>query len=169
MSRQLSDREFEVLIWENQDQIYKVCAVFARSQADRDDLFQEITLNLWKGLDSFLGHSRLSTWIYRVSINTAINRVRKQKNNRIDYRAEVPEIVPEEQEQSKEPLFEALYQGINELKPPEKAIILLYLEEKSYEEIAEIMGLSKSNVSVKLVRLKRKLGKIIEPILAKNS
>lgn len=162
----LSDREFEILVWENQDLIFKICSVYTHSKADQDDLFQEITINLWKGIGSFKGHSKLSTWIYRVGLNTAINRARKQKKNPIVYREAVPESeYSESDEAHKELLVSTLYRGIDQLKPVEKAIVLLYLEEKSYEEIAEIMGMSKSNVSVKLVRLKRKLEKIMKPMM----
>lgn len=165
----ISDREFEKMIFENQGLIISVCDVYAISQADRDDLFQEITLNLWKGRDSFKGKSKLSTWIYRVSLNTAISKARKQKNSRILYTENVPELARTEDTSGTDQQFKALYQGINRLKAVEKAIVLLYLEEKSYEEIAEIMGISRTNVSVKLVRLKRKLEKMVKTLIVQNN
>ncbi|MCE7993304.1 MAG: sigma-70 family RNA polymerase sigma factor [Roseivirga sp.] len=163
MLQGVSDRDFERLIYENQSLIISVCNVYASTQADRDDLFQEITLNLWKGLASFKGKAKVSTWIYRVSLNTAISRVRKHKKSRVLYTEDVPEPAQSDlTDKGLESQFVALYRGINKLKPVERAIVLLYLEEKSYEEISEIMGITKSNVSVRLVRLKRKLEKMIK-------
>ena len=170
MTKQLSEIEFEKIIYENQSLIIKVCNIYCHSQPDKDDLFQEILINLWKGLPSFKGNSKLSTWIYRVSLNTAISKSIRRKKNKLRYMEKIPETVSfdREQETENDLKIKALYAGINQLKPIEKAIILLYLEEKSYEEIAEIIGISKKNVSVKLVRLKRKLEKIVKPLITIN-
>lgn len=162
--------EFEKVIFENQALIISVCNVYKSSQTDRDDLFQEIVLNLWKGRDSFKGNAKLSTWIYRVSLNTAISKTRKRKRNPVFYTDSIPEM-PQTGEESAvmDHRLKALYHGISKLKPIEKAIVLLYLEEKTYEEIAEIIGISKTNVSVRLVRLKRKLEKMMKISMAGNT
>ncbi len=170
MAKKLAEIEFEKLVYDNQLLIIKVCNIYCHSQHDKDDLFQEITLNIWKGLPLFKGHSNLSTWIYRISINTAISRCNKKKNNKISYAGEVPErgfSIPSYGDEV-DVKVKALYEGIDKLKAIEKAIVLLYLEEKSYDEIAEIIGISANNVSVKLVRLKRKLEQIVKSIILKN-
>ncbi len=168
MYDKFSEEEFGKIIYENQALILKVCNIYCRNQPDRDDLFQDIAINLWKGLPSFKGDSKLTTWIYRVSLNTAISKFRRRRKlNFIDIE-EVQDLKADQIEGHKsdsEYRIRALHYGIEKLKPVEKAIILLYLEDKSYDEIAEILGISKSNVSVRLVRLKRKLEKIIKPIL----
>ena len=171
MAKQLSEIAFEKLIFENQSLIIKVCNIFCHTQPDKDDLFQDITINLWKGLSSFKGHSKLSTWIYRVSLNTAISSSRKARNRKLLFPDKMPETgsyPPEQDVGNDDYLIKALYAGIDQLKPVEKAIILLYLEEKSYEEIAEIIGISAKNVSVKLVRLKRKLETTVKPLIEIN-
>ena len=167
MEHKFSETEFEKLVYDNQELIIKVCNIYCHNQPDKDDLFQDIIINLWKGLPSFKGNSKLSTWIYRVSLNTAISGFRKKKKDRFIDIEDIPdtEIVSHDNNPDNGLRIKALHFGINKLKPVEKAIVLLYLEDKSYDEISEIIGISKKNVSVRLVRLKRKLEKIIKPIL----
>ena len=167
MEHKFSETEFEKLVYDNQELIIKVCNIYCHNQPDKDDLFQDIIINLWKGLPSFKGNSKLSTWIYRVSLNTAISGFRKKKKDRFIDIEDIPdsEAVSHDNNPDNELRIKALHLGINKLKPVEKAIVLLYLEDKSYDEISEIIGISKKNVSVRLVRLKRKLEKIIKPIL----
>ena len=165
MMKQISESEFEKLVYENQSLIVNVCNVYCKTQADKDDLFQDITINLWRGLPSYKGNAKISTWIYRVSLNTAISNARKNRRNKISYPENIPRNaftlqVEEHRDQS---LIQALYAGIDRLKPVEKAIILLYLERHSYEQIADIIGISKKNVSVKLVRIKKRLKVLIDP------
>jgi RNA polymerase sigma-70 factor (ECF subfamily) len=164
---QLSDTEFEMLVYENQSLINKVCDIYCHTQVEKDDLFQEITINIWKGLSSFKGNSKLSTWIYRVSLNTAISALKKKRKDNLVYYDKMPDTVTSENEKEGDNdfLIKALYKGIEMLKPIEKAIVLLYLEEKSYGEIAEIIGINKKNVSVKLVRLKKKLEQTINSLI----
>jgi RNA polymerase sigma-70 factor, ECF subfamily len=168
MPDKITETEFAKVIYDNQELIIKVCNIYCRNQSDIDDLFQDITINLWKGLPSFKGNSKLSTWIYRVSINTAISKFRKKRKLTfvgLDNVQELKDASVHEHELDKENSIRALYYGIDRLNPVEKAIILLYLEDKSYDEIADIVGISKSNVSVRLVRVKRKLETIIKPLL----
>lgn len=168
MADKISESEFEKLIYDNQDLIIKVCNIYCRNQQDTDDLFQDITINLWKGLSSFRGDSKLSTWIYRVSLNTAISKVRKKRKIKfvgLENATALGNNAVHEQEPDMEYRIKVLYSGIEKLKPVEKAIILLYMEDKSYDEIADIIGISVKNVSVRLVRLKRKLETIIKPLL----
>ncbi|MBC5995044.1 sigma-70 family RNA polymerase sigma factor [Pontibacter sp. SD6] len=127
-------------------------------------------VNLWKGLQSFKHASKLSTWIYRVSLNTAISKCKKASKSQLVYTDDVPEVAAGDTDHEAEHSLsiKALYKGIDKLKPIEKAIILLYLEEKSYQEIADIIGLSKENISVKLVRIKKKLEHYLKPLATSN-
>ena len=166
MIDKISETEFEKLIYDNQGLIIKICNIYCNNKHDKDDLFQDITINLWKGLDSFKGDSKLSTWIYKVSLNTAISRFRRKKFNTVDI-DQIHDLKtdPPDHENEQEFQIKALYKAISKLKPVEKAIILLYLEEKSYDEIAGIIGISTKNVSVKLVRIKKKLEKILSSLI----
>lgn len=136
--------------------IFKVCNFYCRDEEDRKDLFQEIVLQTWKSLPSFRGDAALSTWMYRIALNTAITHLKKERRLQIrnvefgDW--DVPDLGSPDDELHKE-----LYHAINGLDKLEKSLILLYLENRSYEEIAEILGMKKSNVGVRLNRIKSKL------------
>lgn len=151
------------LISDNQGIIYKICNVYSNSHEDRNDLKQEIILQLWKSYHSFQGKSKFSTWMYRIAFNTAVTNIRKSKRHPI-----IEALSGTEQNFSEKEEIDYLnedinhlYQAISKLKDVEKAIVMLYLEEKSYKEIGEIIGISEKNVSVKLVRLKEKLKKLM--------
>ena len=148
------------MIVKNQAIIHKITMVYANGFADREDLFQEICLQLWKSYHSFRGDSQFSTWMYRVALNTAISTVRKKKNGFSFESLRETDRVVEESSDEKEQI-KLLYGSISRLNRIDKAIILLWLEEKNYEEIASIIGTSVKNVSVKLVRIKRKLEEMI--------
>jgi RNA polymerase sigma-70 factor (ECF subfamily) len=156
---------FELIerITENQGAIHKVCNVYANSREDREDLKQEIILQLWKSYPGFQGKSKFSTWMYRIAFNTAITNIRKSKRHPIiEALSGTEQSIP-----AKEDIdyidddMNSLFKAIAKLKDVEKAIVTLYLEEKSYKEIGEIVGISEKNVSVKVVRLKDKLKKLI--------
>ena len=154
---------FLKLISENQGIIYKICNVYANSREDKDDLKQEIILQLWKSYPGFKGKSKFSTWMYRIAFNTAITNIRKSKRHPIIEALSGTELSFSEKENI-DYLSDAvnqLYKAIAKLKDVEKAIVMLYLEEKSYKEIGEIMGISEKYVGVKLVRLKEKLKKLM--------
>lgn len=141
--------------------IAKVCYVYTSPDADFDDLYQETVINLWNGFDKFRGDSKLSTWIYRAAINTCITWVRRNKkhSNNMPLQNDMP-LVDEESTRIED--FRYLQSLIAQLLPLEKAIVTLWLDEKSYDEIAVITGLSKANVAVKLHRIKEKLSKMTE-------
>lgn len=150
---------FSGLIEKNQKIIHKITAVYSDTAEDREDLFQEICLQLWRSYQSFRGDSGFSTWMYRVALNTAISMVRKK--NKITFAELKKESqIPEEPHEYDESIH-LLNAAISRLNYIDRAIILLWLEEKDYEEIASITGITKINVSVKLVRIKRKLQEII--------
>ncbi|MDF1575354.1 MAG: RNA polymerase sigma factor [Bacteroidales bacterium] len=135
----------------------------SKNRQDREDLQQEITLQLWKSFPSFKGKSAFSTWMYRVALNTAINQTRRP-GLFIDASSspEIPCDPSDSYRLSEE--IQILYRAISGLKKVEKAIILMWLEEKSYEEIAEAIGITVKNVSVRLVRIRTKLAEIISKL-----
>lgn len=141
--------------------IYKVCYLYATTNVSLNDLYQEVVINLWRSYPKFRHDCKESTWIYRIALNTCISFVRKEKR--------LPEFVTLthindriEEEDETQIMLKKLYRMINHLGQLEKSIIFLYLEEKSYEEIAETTGLTISNVATKLSRIKEKLRKMKE-------
>lgn len=156
------------MIQKNQRIIHKITIIYANSSADREDLFQEICLQLWKSYPGFREEAQFSTWIYRVALNTAISNIRKSKNSLSFEPLRETDRIPDESSDETEQV-KLLYSAISKLNRIEKAIILLWLEEKNYEEIASIMGTSKTNVSVKLVRIKRKLEEMISETIKQES
>ncbi len=155
------EAEFLQLIKKHQSIIHRICFMFCRNNSDKEDLYQEITLQLWKSFPSFKGQAAFSTWMYRVALNTAITATKKLDlflaSNKNSVASDEIENAIEYSEDIK-----TLYKAIAQLNRVEKGIILLWLEEKSYEEIAETIGITVKNVSVKLVRIKSKLGDIIK-------
>lgn len=131
--------------------------MYAYTAADREDLFQEIVIQLWNAYPKFRGESKFSTWLYRVALNTAITGLRKKKNF-IESRepAQLPEEITDENTGREDELLQ-LHQAIGQLNQVEKAIVVLYMEDKSYEEMEEIMGMSQGNLRVKMNRIKEKL------------
>jgi RNA polymerase sigma-70 factor (ECF subfamily) len=152
-----SQKQFTSYINQHSGIIHRICRIYFADKNNRQDAFQEIIYQLWKSYPSFKHESKFSTWMYKVALNTAINQIRKekkeiQKEPLRDRLAEVTAAVESESEQ-----IQSLYEAINTLSLGDKAIILLYLEDNSYEDIAMITGLTKSNVSVRLVRIRKKL------------
>jgi len=159
--------EFLSLITEHQDLIRKVAAMYYKNRADQEDAFQEILVNLWKAYPTFRGESKITTWMYRVALNTVISGFRKASNrvqrNRSDVNISDELIKPERDQVSNEDI-DVLYQSIERLTDIEKAVIMLYMEEKTYEDIAEIMGMTRTNVGVKINRIKKKLQKLYKEL-----
>jgi RNA polymerase sigma-70 factor (ECF subfamily) len=152
-----SDHKFIQDINQNLGIAHKVCHVYFSGSDEREDVLQEMMYQLWRSYPSFQGQSKFSTWMYRVCLNTALTYLRKAKKHKhatisLEHH-QIPDIATGELDEQIKLLFEAI--GI--LSPVNKAIVLLYLEDISYEEIAHITGLSKSNVSVRLVRIKKVL------------
>ena len=144
--------------------IYKVVHMYVHDADDRKDLFQEIVFQLWKSLPAFRGESKPSTWMYRIALNTAISHFRNvtRQPDRLslsEFDFQIPDI---NERQQLDESINLLNDAIQQLSRIEKAIIILYLEEKSYQEISDIMGITNSNVGVKINRIKTKLEKIIK-------
>ena len=140
---------------------YKVCNLYCSDPEDKKDLFQEIVIQIWKSMGSFRQESSLSTWMYRIALNTAITHFKKEKRAVSTVSLvgiEIPDINDGEH---KEEMLKQLFKAIEYLDKIDKSIILLYLEDKSYDEISDITGLSKSNVGVKLNRIKTKLSDLL--------
>lgn len=158
------ETQFAVLAEENQGIIHKVCSMYCSREADRKDLFQDILVQWWRAFPSFKGDAKFSTWGYRVAINTAISNFRKEKR-RLDYQSLSLEVlqIPDlpSGNSGMEEQKDLLYRAINQLSKVEKAIMMLYLEDYNYEEIATIIGITKTNVGVKINRIKGKLKNIL--------
>ena len=152
---------FNSLIKENSRIINSVCYFYSSEIIPFEDLRQEVYINIWKGIDQFRSESKVSTWIYRIAINTALMAIRtgKKRINTVSIDQTVFNISNDTDNFQKDKL-EALDSLIEKLDDTEKAIILLWLDEYSYEEIAETMGMKKSNVATKIFRIKEKLSKL---------
>jgi RNA polymerase sigma factor (sigma-70 family) len=150
------EESFLIDIQNNQNIIYKVCNLYRDNREDQEDLFQEIVYQLWKSYPGFKGESKLSTWIYRIALNTAIAAYRKPKIA-ITYPDELPDVVQYNSDTNSSANEERMFNALRILTDAEKAVISLYLEDFSYQEIAAITGLTESNVGVRLNRIKNKL------------
>jgi RNA polymerase sigma-70 factor (ECF subfamily) len=151
-----TEKEFVSLLNQHQKIIYKVCNLYMQSHADREDLFQEITLQAWKAFGNFRGEAKFSTWLYRVALNTAITFYRKEKKNIVFTTDEVPEQSTGPQDPI-EIQTKAMYAAIADLSKIDKAIVMLYLEDYSYNEISDVVGITPNNIAVKMNRIKGKL------------
>jgi len=154
------EKEFLQAVHDNQKIIFKVCSIYRDNKVDQEDLYQEIVYQLWKSFPSFKHQSKISSWMYRIALNTAMTVYRKKK-----LMVEYVEDLPEQKQASPENLpsenGERLFSALRKLNDAEKAVISLFLEDFSYQEIATITGLSETNIGVRLNRIKSKLKKII--------
>ncbi len=165
MSNSNLKEEFLSLVEKHQGIIYKVSRMYCDEETCREDLFQDILVQLWQSYPSFNQKSKFSTWMYRVALNTAIAQFRKTKKNNEDPMPDFPINVPEDDSYTeKEERISLVNKAINRLSKAEKAIIILYMDDYSYEEISEISGLTISNVGVKINRIKTKLQKILKEL-----
>ena len=152
------EEEFTRIIKDNEGVIFKITTIYTDRSEDQQDLYQEIVYQLWKAYDTFRGDSKISTWMYRVALNTAITRLKKEKRN--GNRVGIDQVVLKQTENYNtefEEKLKILYAHIKMLNDLEKGLILLLLEGKKYEEIALITGLTPSNVGTRISRIKQKL------------
>jgi RNA polymerase sigma-70 factor, ECF subfamily len=154
--------EFVQLINQHQALIHKVCNLYGHTLPDREDLFQEIVIQLWKAYPKFRGDSKFSTWLYRIALNTAISGLRRRKNHITSYEPErLPTNIQEETyDHQKEDQLQQLYTAIRQLSEVERALVMLYLEDKPYDEMEDILGINQNNLRVKMNRVKEKLRKL---------
>ena len=164
MNKELEHR-FVTDLEQNQNIIHKVCRIYTTNQSDHNDLFQEITIQLWKAYPKFRGDSKFSTWMYRVGLNTAITLYRKSKRRIYTQEFDALEfkIKAEEYDDTEEQQLKLLYKAIHQLNDIEKALVFLYLEDKDYREISETLGITEVNARVKMNRVKKKLKTILNP------
>ena len=151
-----TEDNFRRILHEHKSTIYSVCYMFSKDQDEVNDLFQETLINLWNGLDSFEGRSATGTWVWRIALNTCINSDRKKKR-RVDT---VPlsidrDFLEESEGESRQ--VKQLHQRISRLQPFDRAIVLLWLESMSYDEIAAVVGITTKAVGVRLVRIREQL------------
>jgi len=150
--------DFEQTIRENSGVLHKLCRIYSNNRDEYEELFQEMLVQIWRATKNFRGEAKISTWVYQICINTALSF--RAKNVRANKRFETLDgkiFVQPAPDNDKDERLQRLYAAIRELKPVDRAIISLYLDEKSYEETAQILGISKTNVATRLMRLKKQL------------
>jgi len=159
------EKQFVTLLEEHQNIVHKICRLYTNNQDAHNDLFQEITIQLWRAYPKFRGDAKFSTWMYRVALNTAITLYRKSKRqvqtqgfDAVQFKIKADEYDDQEEEQLK-----IMYSAIKQLNDIDKALIFLYLEDKNYKEISETLGITEVNARVKMNRVKTKLKKILNP------
>ena len=153
------EQSFVTQLKENQNIVHKICRLYTSGEDAHNDLFQEITIQLWKAYPKFRGDSKFSTWAYRVGLNTAITLYRKSTRTiaTTDMEGKRQFIAPEDYNFEEEEQIKLLYKAVQQLNDIEKALIFMYLEDKDYEEIAETLGITEVNARVKMNRIKGKL------------
>ena len=156
MNKSELEQRFLSLVDNYKQVIYKVCFMYVSDDETINDLYQEVVLNLWRGFAKFRNESKPSTWVYRISMNTCISRLRHntKQPETVSLTMSMADLFPEESEREQ---LQELYRLISRLGELERALILLWLDDKSYEEIAEILSISISNVGVRINRVKAKL------------
>ena len=152
---------FDTIVNRHSDLIRRICRVYATGSVTEDDLYQEVMLVIWRGLKSFRGEAALTTWLYRTSINTCISYLRSmvRHNQTVSLETGAGHDIENEDPVYGDDDYDRLHQLINTLNPIDKAIVTLWLDEESYERIAEVTGLSHSNVATRLNRIKKRLKK----------
>jgi len=142
--------------------IIKICRAYTNSQEDFEDYYQEVCLQIWRSKDNFKEQSEWSTWIYRLSLNVCLTLLKKKKNNKQHHNSDYspPEATEDSSTFSDESLNQ-LYEAIRKLSEIDRGVILLYLEEKTYQEIADIIGTNPNNIGVRIKRIKERLRKIL--------
>ncbi len=159
------EKKFVTLLETHQNIVHKICRLYTNNNDAHNDLFQEITIQLWRAYPKFRGDAKFSTWMYRVALNTAITLYRKSKRqvqtqafDTVQFKIQAHEYDDTEEEQLK-----IMYSAIKQLNDIDKALIFLYLEDKSYKEISDTLGITEVNARVKMNRVKTKLKKILNP------
>ena len=155
------ENEFTRIVEEYRSTVYTVCFMFSKDNDEVEDLFQEVLINMWKGYASFRGQSSLKTWVWRVAFNTCISLDRKKKQKKTVPLEMDINLFKDTDDDSLQ--IQQLYDRIHRLKPFDRAIVLLWLEGITYDEIAAIVGLTVKNVSVRLYRIKEELKKMSNP------
>ena len=148
-------KQFSVMVRQNKNTIFTVCYMFSKDQEEVNDLFQEVLIRLWQGFDNYKGNSKERTWIYRVALNTCISFERKKRRHNKKQVYMGDDLFGCNEHDSQQ--TEVLHKRITRLRPLDRAIVLLWLEDISYEEIGSIIGITAKNVSVHLYRIREQL------------
>lgn len=148
------DKQFERLLDEHKSTIYTVCYMFSDCREEVEDLFQEVCIRIWQGLGNFRGEASLQSWIWRIAMNTCLNWQKKTDREHQELEMNIDLFAPDKEDLSQ---VRMLYDRIHRLGLFDRAIVLLWLENTPYDEIAQITGLTVKNVSVRLVRIKQQL------------
>lgn len=158
MRPSITDDQFSALVEEHKGIIYKIANSYCRNAEDRKDLIQEIVVHLWKSHDRYDDRFKLSTWIYRIALNVAISAYRREKK-RTDRVSPLEEIIiePAAPSEPPDPKIATLHRIIDQLDELNRALMILYLDDNSYRDIAGILGLTETNVATKINRLKLKI------------
>ncbi|MDO1511756.1 sigma-70 family RNA polymerase sigma factor [Maribacter confluentis] len=164
MNKEL-EHKFVTELQDNQNIVHKVCTLYTNDRDSHNDLFQEITIQLWKAYPKFRGDAKFSTWMYRVALNTAITLYRKNKKriDTADYESVIFKIKADEYDETEELQLKLMYKAVKQLGDVDKALVFLYLEDKNYTEISDTLGISEVNARVKMNRIKNKLRTILNP------
>ena len=159
------EHKFVTELQDNQNIVHKVCTLYTNDRDSHNDLFQEITIQLWKAYPKFRGEAKFSTWMYRVALNTAITLYRKNKRriDTADYESIIFKIKADEYDETEELQLKLMYKAVKQLNDVDKALVFLYLEDKNYAEISETLGITEVNARVKMNRIKTKLRTILNP------
>jgi RNA polymerase sigma factor (sigma-70 family) len=159
LQKQEAEREFEEYIRAHELLLHKICRIYANTEVDRQDLFQDIVVQLWKAFPKFKGGSQFSTWLYRVAINTAITGVRKKKRLVTSYEpaSSLEQMSDDNSGTADEERLQQLYRAIGQLSDVEKAIVMLYMEDRPYNEMENILGINQGHLRVKMNRIKERL------------
>lgn len=150
-----NEQQFAQMVEQQKSTIYTVCYMFSKDKDEVNDLFQEVLINLWRGFEHFEGRSDVRTWVYRVALNTCISQDRRRRR-RSDVELSMDiDLFHDADADTRQ--VDLLHKRIQRLQPFDRAIVLLWLEDLSYDEIAQIVGITTKNVSVRLVRIKEQL------------
>lgn len=158
------ETQFVDLFEKNQRIVHKICKIYANDRVEHEDLFQEIAIQLWKAYPNFKGEAKFSTWMYSVSLNTAMSIFRKKNIITTPLKVENHDSKIYNDKNDDEEKIKKMYQAIHKLNDVEKALIMMYLDEKDYNEISKILGITEGNARVKMNRAKNKLKDLIQNV-----
>ena len=161
-----SEKQKELLhqLSENQGIIHKICRIYTDNIHDHEDLFQEIVIQTWKSYSNYRGDAKFSTWIYKIGLNTALALFKKKNHKKEELHENLThfKIYDDNSHEEKNAQIQAMYDAIHLLSDVEKALIMMFLEDKPYKEISEILGITEGNARVKMNRAKEKLRNLIK-------
>lgn len=143
--------------------IIKICRAYTNTEEDFEDYYQEVCLQIWRSRNNFREQSEWSTWIYRLSLNVCLTLLKKNRHSKKQFASDyLPEVTADSKPAFADEALNQLFSAIRQLSETDRAVIILYLEEKSYQEIAEIIGTNSNNIGVRIKRIKERLKKLLD-------